>query len=258
MKRPAFQFYAKDWRGNLKLRRCSDAAKGAWIEIMCVLHDSEEYGVARFPLRELVAAAGVQTKSAKELIEKGVLKGGDKNVPAYTYTPSHAGKKLPTVTLLDKSEGPMWYCSRFVRDEHIRGRRGEASRFTPDFQPPRDGPKDGPKPQPKDTPKPPMGERQGDGSAVAVASAVPNQQLRVGLAGVPPQPVDNPRPEGRKSNPRADGNWRHDPAAADRKMRELGLEPGRGELMPDCVRRIERAIEEQRRAATVEQRIQAA
>lgn len=252
MKRPAFQFYAKDWRGNLKLRRCSDAGKGAWIEIMCVLHDSEEYGVARFPLKELVAAAGVQLKSAKELVEKGVLKGGDRDVAAYTFTPSHAGKKGEPVTLLEASIGPMWYCSRFVRDEYIRARRGEGTRFDQDNQPKR-----GPKPTPKDAPKPPIGERHGDGSAVAVASAGSNQQLRVGLAGEAAQPVGNPRPEGRTSTPKAHGNWRHDPAAADRKMRELGLTPGRGEQMPECVRRIERAIEEQRREARQEARNQA-
>lgn len=321
MKRPAFQFYAKDWRGNLKLRRCSDAAKGAWIEIMCVLHDSEEYGVARFPLRELVAAAGVQPKSVRELVEKGVLKGGDRDVEAYRFTPSHAGKKGAPVTLLDASTGPMWYSSRFVRDEYKRQNAGAETRFG---APPREPPSTPPKADPgterarlraavlaktegqcahckatlgkvweidhlvprskggsnkfenlvpacvgcnqdkADTmptdwspPSRTPSHRDGDGSAIAVASASSNQQLGVGLAGETAQPVDNPRPEGRKSTPRAHGNWRHDPDAAAAKLRELGLEPGRGELMPDCVRRIERAIEEQRRTERIEQRNQA-
>lgn len=201
MKRPAFQFYTKDWKANLKLRRCSDAAKGAWVEILCVLHDSEEYGVARFPLRELVAAAGVQMKSVRELVEKGVLKGGDRDVDAYRYTPSHAGKKQPTVILLEASKGPMWYCSRFVRDEYIRGRRGESTRFDGNNQPPNGGPKDPPKDSPKHAPKPPFGERHGDGSAVAVASAVEslNQHQRLQATAASP-PVDNPRPEGRKGH----------------------------------------------------------
>ncbi len=63
MKRPAFQFYTKDWRTNPKLRMCSEAARGAWIDILCVLHDSDEYGVFRRPLADLRAMAGVKLSS---------------------------------------------------------------------------------------------------------------------------------------------------------------------------------------------------
>jgi hypothetical protein len=247
MKRPAFQFYAKDWRGNLKLRRCSDAAKGAWIEIMCVLHDSEEYGVARFPLKELVAAAGVQAKSARELVEKGVLKGGDRDVEPYLYTPRHAGKKLPSVTLLDASKGPMWYCSRFVRDEYIRGRRGSDTRFDADNQPPKPGPKS----PPKESPKPPFGERQGDGSAVAVASAVNTQGLEVDTSrdsvAKPPRPN---RPEAGTAQPRGAGPWRRDPDAALRKLTELGVPTSwsTGKGHDECVERITQELAKHERA----------
>ena len=51
MKRPSFQFYVADWRLDQKLRRCSPAARGVWIDILCLLHDSDEqYGVLRWPL----------------------------------------------------------------------------------------------------------------------------------------------------------------------------------------------------------------
>jgi hypothetical protein len=193
VKRPAFQFYAKDWRGNLKLRRCSDAAKGAWIEIMCVLHDSEEYGVARFPLKELVNAAGVQLKSAKELVEKGVLKGGDKDVKPYIYTPRHAGKDGAPVTLVEASTGPMWYCSRFVRDEYKRKHAGAETRFKPT------NPSGGSPPDP--APPRREGTRQGDGSAVASASAIPESITVSRNTSTAHQAVDNPRPDGRKGNP---------------------------------------------------------
>jgi hypothetical protein len=170
MKRPAFQFYPKDWSGNQKLRRCSEAARGAWINILCTLHDSEEYGVVRFPLVELVDAAGVKMKSAQELVAKGVLKGSDTEISAYVYTPSHAGKKLDPVTLIHAGAGPVWFSSRMVRDEWIRGRRGEHTRFSTDHQP-----SGGvtPKAAPTRSPKPHIGTRQGDGSAVASAVAVP-------------------------------------------------------------------------------------
>lgn len=237
MKRPAFQFYTKDWKANLKLRRCSDAAKGAWVEIMCVLHDSEEYGVARFPLKELVAAAGVQMKSARELVDKGVLKGGDRDVSGYIYRTRHAGKVSEPVTLLEPSEGPMWYCSRFVRDEWIRGRRGEATRFTPDDQPPKGAPKS----TPIDPPKHPFGERQGDGSAVAVASAVDSlHQHRMLVEGAALPSPHTPAKTPGTANPRARGPWHRDPNAAQRKLTELGLGTwSTGKSHDECIERIE-------------------
>jgi hypothetical protein len=60
MKRPSFQFYPADWRGNANLRRCSEAARGAWMDILCLLHDSDTYGIVRWPLVDLANAAGTR------------------------------------------------------------------------------------------------------------------------------------------------------------------------------------------------------
>lgn len=155
MKRPSFQFYPADWRANAKLRRCSPAARGAWMDVLCLLHDADDYGIQRWPLADIAQAAGVPLKLLRELADKGVLKGSDKNCEAFTFTPTHAGKKGETVTLIEAAAGPCWYCSRFVEDEYIRQRRGTATRFDSENQPP--------KPEPKASPKPPIGGRQGDG-----------------------------------------------------------------------------------------------
>ena len=180
MKRPAFQFYPADWRSNAKLRRCSDAARGAWMDVLCVLHDSDEYGVARYPLTELARAAGVPLRLLKELVAKDVLKGADKDAPAYVFTPSHAGKDGEPVTLVDESAGPCWYCTRFVRDEHVRQKRGASTRFSGDNQPP--------KVEPKGAPKPPIGDGEGDGasSASASASSTARAKEHEGLIPLPP------------------------------------------------------------------------
>ena len=45
MKRPSFQFYPGDWRRDPALCSCSMAARGLWIDMMCIAHESEEYGV---------------------------------------------------------------------------------------------------------------------------------------------------------------------------------------------------------------------
>lgn len=174
MSRPSFQFYPGDWRNNSKLRRCSEAARGAWVDVMCVLHDSDEYGVCRWPLDEVARAAGVPLKLVRELSAKDVLKGADKHAADYAFTPRHAGKSGDPVTLVVAGTGPCWYCSRFVRDEYIRQRRGQSTRFTPDNQPPKAAPTDtsiaSPKSKPKPSPKPPIGTPQGDGPSSSSSS----------------------------------------------------------------------------------------
>jgi hypothetical protein len=44
MMRPSFQFYAGDWQRDAALRACSVAARGLWIEMMCIMHQAEPYG----------------------------------------------------------------------------------------------------------------------------------------------------------------------------------------------------------------------
>jgi hypothetical protein len=43
-KRPWFRFYPSDHRGDAKLRMCSLAARGLWIELCSVMHEAEPYG----------------------------------------------------------------------------------------------------------------------------------------------------------------------------------------------------------------------
>lgn len=44
MKRPAFMFYPADWRKNPALRVCSVAARGLWMDVICLMHEAEPYG----------------------------------------------------------------------------------------------------------------------------------------------------------------------------------------------------------------------
>jgi hypothetical protein len=163
VKRPAFQFYPGDWRNNAKLRRCSHAARGAWIDVLCLFHDADEYGVLRWPLADIANAAAVPIKLLRELIDKGVLKGADRNGEPYVWAPTHAGKKGTPVVLVEASAGPCWYCSRFVRDEYVRERRGANTRFTPN---------EAPNHAPNATPKAAIGERQGYGASASSSSSI--------------------------------------------------------------------------------------
>lgn len=146
MKRPSFQFYPGDWQANSNLRRCTHEEKGVWLDIMCLLHDQEEYGVARWPLKELAQAVGSTLAKTKSLVTKGILKGADaghKCAP-FVFVPTGAGrKKGDPVTLIAEQDGPLWYSSRMVLDEYKRMVRGEYS--------------SSPKHAPDSAPKPPIG-----------------------------------------------------------------------------------------------------
>ena len=47
MKRPSFQFYPADWRGDIDLRQCSPIARCLWIDMMCLMHEGTPYGHLR-------------------------------------------------------------------------------------------------------------------------------------------------------------------------------------------------------------------
>jgi len=203
MKRPAFQFYPADWRSNAKLRRCSEAARGAWMDVLCLLHDSDEYGVIRWPLADIARAAGVPLKLLKELSEKQVLKGGDKGCDAYCFTPRHAGRDGEPVELLSESNSACWYCSRFIRDEYIRMKRGGSSQFTSENQPPKD--------KPKQTPKPPFGDGPSSASSSSSSASLrtpisPPLQSSPSLADFDEAPPLPPRGNGEELFEKSDKN----------------------------------------------------
>lgn len=41
---PWMKFYPTDWQADVALRSCSLAARGLWLEMLCIMHNSERYG----------------------------------------------------------------------------------------------------------------------------------------------------------------------------------------------------------------------
>ena len=41
---PFLKFYTSDWRSDPRLRMCSPAARGMWIEMICLMHEASPYG----------------------------------------------------------------------------------------------------------------------------------------------------------------------------------------------------------------------
>jgi hypothetical protein len=82
MKLPSFQFYPGDWQKDPNLRRCSHAAKGVLMDILCLMFESEERGVlisggVPWTIDETVLCVGgnadVTLSVTLELLSKGVL-----------------------------------------------------------------------------------------------------------------------------------------------------------------------------------------
>lgn len=150
MRRPSFQWYPADWRNNANLRRCTWASRGAWVDVLGLFHDSDEYGVLRWPWKQIAAAIGCQPSYVRELIDKSVLKGCDVGqCDAYVYVPRSGRVDGAPVTLVAQQSGPVWYSSRMVRDEYIRVHRATFG----------DAPKASPMPTFGDAPTPPIGPR---------------------------------------------------------------------------------------------------
>jgi hypothetical protein len=108
MKLPAFQFYPGDWRKDENLSRCSLAAKGALIEVLCLAFQCEEKGKLitngkPWLMDDICHAIGGDIKltraAVKELLQKNVLK---------------------------KDENGCIYSARMLRDESLRKVRREA------------------------------------------------------------------------------------------------------------------------------------
>lgn len=47
MSTPWLKFYPTDWRADPALRMCSLAARGLWMEMLCIMHEASPYGSLR-------------------------------------------------------------------------------------------------------------------------------------------------------------------------------------------------------------------
>jgi len=124
-KRPYMPLYYSDLRSNANWRRSSWEAKGVWTEVMGLMHDSDEYGILRWPLKDIAEAIGAPIKILKELINKGVLKGVDTLVEKVSFSTSISQKNSSPVevNLIENQVGPLWFSSRMVRDEYVRQKK---------------------------------------------------------------------------------------------------------------------------------------
>lgn len=115
VKRPAFQFYPADWRKDVELRSCSIAARGLWIDLLCLAHECDPYGHLTVNGRAMTPAqiagqvgltAAQCAKMLQELVDNGVARKTDVGVV---------------------------YSKRMVDDEDLRQRRAEGGKAGSEF-----------------------------------------------------------------------------------------------------------------------------
>ena len=77
---PWRKFYSKDWRGDAPLRMCSFAARGLWVDLLSLMHESKHCGflfvdeVVPTP-RQLAGLLGGSEKEIKALLAELAAKG---------------------------------------------------------------------------------------------------------------------------------------------------------------------------------------
>ena len=110
-KLPSFQFYPGDWRKDPALSRCSKAAKGVWMDMLCLMFECEVRGVFStggkpWPDGDIAAAVGGDTAEnlscIRELLTKGVA---------------------------SRNSAGAIFSRRLVREEQIRAARAAAGRL---------------------------------------------------------------------------------------------------------------------------------
>jgi hypothetical protein len=110
VKRPAFQFYPADWRKDMALQSCSVAARGLWVDMLCIAHECEPYGHLTVNGKAMTAAQiGRHTGLTERECSKLLGELADSGVSSVT------------------SEGVI-FSRRMVRDEEIRNKRAEGGK----------------------------------------------------------------------------------------------------------------------------------
>ena len=112
MKLPAFQFYPGDWLKDPAVRSVSLAARGLWIDMLCLMHESSRRGYLQHETggpvlpEQLARMAGCDTAQVESLLSE-----------------------LESVGVFSRAERGVIYSRRMSRDEAIRAVRSEAGKL---------------------------------------------------------------------------------------------------------------------------------
>lgn len=103
-KRPAMQFYVGDWMKDPDLRACSLAARGLWIDMLCLMYESPRRGYLL-----------VKDRPASQQHIARMTGGSSEEVGALL-------KELEDAGVYSRSSDGAVFCRRMVRDEAVAAR----------------------------------------------------------------------------------------------------------------------------------------
>lgn len=104
-RRPSFQFYPADWRKDPALAACSLAARALWLEMMCIAHESDNYGCLTINGQPMTTAHIARVVGESATTVKKLL------------------AELENFGVFSRKNDGAIYSRRMVRDEEIRNAR---------------------------------------------------------------------------------------------------------------------------------------
>lgn len=107
-------------RAARRLRACSAAARGTWLDVQDHLQAQAQPGATRETLEQIATATGADMAMLVELVDAGVLCGSDVEGASFAWAASHAGATAAPVALLEVDGGACWYCPSLVVGEYSR------------------------------------------------------------------------------------------------------------------------------------------
>jgi len=115
MKRPAFMFYPGDWLRNIRLRTCSIAARGLWMDMLCLMHQGEPYGHLALGIQKDPAG------DANEDVLRAILPANLARMVGSTEKEvSGLLRELEEAGAFSRTADGTIYSRRMVRDEKLR------------------------------------------------------------------------------------------------------------------------------------------
>jgi len=102
---PAMQFYVSDWKNDNGLALCSYTVKGLWIDLICFLHEADEYG--KFVLNGSILTQNEIRKLTKMSPKKF----------------NFAWHTLTEYGIVKRQENGAYYSGRMVKDWALRSLR---------------------------------------------------------------------------------------------------------------------------------------
>ncbi len=102
MDRPWWKFCGRDWLGDLDLHRCSVAARGLWIEMLCLMNEGVPYGHLADKKGAIKASRLAHVAQIRNHVCEKLM------------------KELEDNSVFSKTDGGVIFSRRMVRDEAER------------------------------------------------------------------------------------------------------------------------------------------